>query len=244
MFIGRVKFRIHPLAGAVKHLPATGLRTAFAAICFLVFLHTSDAQAQGVDLALVLLIDNSGSIDTGESSLQFNGYADAFRSPDLVKAMTSGPNGAIAVNVLIFSDKVLSLGGWRIIDGPGSAASFADLLRSAPRNGIGGTHIAQALEAAVGELASCPYPAQAATIDLSGDGPDNEGEMIDAASVVNLFLAIVGVQTAQWTAQTQQNAYRVQRLRNSIRARGVNINCVAIQDPDLQDYFEQYVRQH
>jgi hypothetical protein len=194
-----------------------------------------------VDLALVLVIDNSGSIDASESAMQFNGYAEAFASAELVKEMTGGPNGAIAVSVLIFSDRVQALGGWQLIDGPATAASFANLLRSAPHSGTGGTHIAQALEAAVMELASCPHPASAATIDLSADGPDNEGEVVSAANIVNLFLAIAGVQTALWTAQTQQNAYRLRSLRDSIAARGVNINCVAIQDPGLQDYFENYV---
>ena len=214
---------------------------AFAAIAMCVLAAADTARAQAVDLALVLVIDSSGSIDPSESALQFNGYAEAFRSAELVKEMTAGPNGAIAVSVLLFSDVVQSLGGWRIIDDQGSASQFANMLSSASSSGSGGTHIAQALQAAVMELSSCPYPASAATIDLSGDGPDNEGEVLNTVNIFNLFLAIAGAQTMQWTPQTQQNAYRLRTLRNSIAARGVSINCVAIQDPDLQDYFEKYV---
>jgi hypothetical protein len=215
--------------------------TAFAVTVFAMLFSADAARGQAVDLALVLVIDNSGSIDPSESALQFNGYAEAFRSSELVKEMTAGPNGAIAVSVLLFSDVVQSLGGWRIIDDRGSAAQFANLLSSASSSGSGGTHIAQALEAAVMELSSCPYPASAATIDLSGDGPDNEGEVLNIGNIFNLVLAIAGAQTINWTPQTQQNAYRLRSLRNSIAARGVSINCVAIQDPDLQDYFEKYV---
>jgi len=214
---------------------------ALAAVAMCALTAADTARAQAVDLALVLVIDNSGSIDPSESALQFNGYAEAFRSAELVKEMTAGPNGAIAVSVLLFSDVVQSLGGWRIIDDRSSAAQFANLLSSASSSGSGGTHIAQALQAAVMELSSCPYPASAATIDLSGDGPDNEGEVLNIGNIVNLVLAIAGAQTMQWTPQTQQNAYRLRTLRNSIAARGVSINCVAIQDPDLQDYFEKYV---
>jgi len=215
--------------------------TAFAATIIWMLFAADAARGQAVDLALVLVIDNSGSIDPSESALQFNGYAEAFRSAELVKEMTAGPNGAIAVSVLLFSDVVQSLGGWRIINDQGSASRFANMLSSASSNGSGGTHIAQALQAAVMELSSCPYPASAATIDLSGDGPDNEGEALNIGNIVDLVLAIAGAQTMQWTPQTQQNAYRLRSLRNSIAARGVSINCVAIQDPDLQDYFENYV---
>lgn len=228
------EIRNPPRTKRITVLTAVGIALATAVL-------TASSSGQAVDLALVLVIDNSGSIDASESALQFNGYAEAFESGELVDEMTSGPNGAIAVNVLIFSDNVQGLGGWQIIDGRAAAARFADLLRSAPHTGLGGTHIAQALEAAVMELASCPYPASAATIDLSADGPDNEGEFVSAANIVNLVLAIAGVQTALWSPQTQQNAYRLRSLRDSIAARGVNINCVAIQDPDLQDYFENYV---
>ena len=214
---------------------------AFAATVFAMHFSADAARGQAVDLALVLVIDYSGSIDPSESALQFNGYAEAFGSAELVKEMTAGPNGAIAVSVLLFSDVVRSLGGWRMIDGPESAAQFANLLRSAPYSSSGGTHIAQALEAAVMELSSCPYPASAATIDLSGDGPDNEGVALNITNPLELLLAFTGLQTAQWSQEIQNNAYRLRNLRNSIAARGVSINCVAIQDPDLQDYFEKYV---
>jgi hypothetical protein len=241
MFTGPAKFRFSSRR-AERNLQSSQIFYSLLATLFFCFLcGARDARAQVVDLALVLVIDNSGSIDPSESALQFNGYAEAFESAELVTEMTGGPNAAIAVSVLLFSDVVQSLGGWQIIDGPASASTFANVLRSAPYGGSGGTHIAQALEAAVMELASCPYPAVAATIDLSGDGPDNEGVAINIADPMQLLLAFTGLQTSQWNQDIQNNAYRLRRLRDSIKARGVSINCVAIQDPDLQDYFEKYV---
>lgn len=196
---------------------------------------------QAVDMALVLVIDNSGSIDASESALQLNGYAAAFDSKELVSEMTGGPNGSIAVSVLLFSDTVTRLGGWQIIDGPDSASRFAQMLRSVPYCSTGGTHVAQALEAAVMELSDCPYLAPVSTIDLSGDGPDNEGVAINAANPIELMLAFMGRQMSQWNQQIESNAYRLKNLRNSIAQRGLSINCVAIQDPSLQDYFATYV---
>jgi len=199
------------------------------------------AFCQSVDMALVLVIDTSGSIDPDEYQLQFAGYAEAFRDPGVIKEMTSGPSKAIAVDVLVFSDSVTRLVGWEIIHNKASANRVADMLENAPRIQIGGTYIAQALQAAVMELADCPFIAASSTIDLSGDGPDNEGIQIDLPTPFELLAIIVGKQTNQWNPQHSRNAYKVRELRDLVRNKGININCVAIQDPAMKGYFEKNV---
>ncbi|MGE4079798.1 MAG: DUF1194 domain-containing protein, partial [Reyranella sp.] len=57
-----------------------------------------------VDLALVLAIDISGSIDPDEAKLQREGYVQAFRDPVIVKAILSGNHGRIAVAYFEWSD--------------------------------------------------------------------------------------------------------------------------------------------
>ena len=50
-----------------------------------------------VDLQLVLAVDVSGSMDFYEQRVQRDGYVQAFRDPEVISAITSGPYGRIAV---------------------------------------------------------------------------------------------------------------------------------------------------
>ena len=51
------------------------------------------AQARCADLALVLAIDASGSIDAAEFALQQQGYAAAFRAPHVQSALAAATSG-------------------------------------------------------------------------------------------------------------------------------------------------------
>ena len=53
-----------------------------------------------VDLELVIAVDVSLSMDLDEQRLQRDGYIMAFRDPEVHKAITSGPNGRIAVTYM------------------------------------------------------------------------------------------------------------------------------------------------
>ncbi|MBV8534841.1 MAG: DUF1194 domain-containing protein, partial [Alphaproteobacteria bacterium] len=55
------------------------------------------ARAEPVDLQLVLAIDSSSSVTIDEYYLQLQGYAAAFRHPDLLQAIRSGPRQSIGV---------------------------------------------------------------------------------------------------------------------------------------------------
>ena len=50
-------------------------------------------QEKEVDVALVLAVDISGSIDPDEAKLQRQGYVDAFRDPVIRKAILGGKAG-------------------------------------------------------------------------------------------------------------------------------------------------------
>ena len=61
----------------------------------------SPAQAQNnVDLQLVLAVDASGSVNDTRFELQKQGYAAAFRNPQVIKAIMSGGEQAIAVTMM------------------------------------------------------------------------------------------------------------------------------------------------
>ncbi len=53
-----------------------------------------------VDLALVLAVDASGSVDQQRFELQKRGYVAAFRNPRVLQAIRSGLSQAIAVTML------------------------------------------------------------------------------------------------------------------------------------------------
>ena len=77
-------------------------------------------------MALVLAVDVSESVSSGRYTLQREGIARAFESPQLVEAIAAVPGG-IQVLVVEWSDpeKIAITVGWTRISNRGSAAAFA-----------------------------------------------------------------------------------------------------------------------
>jgi len=151
--------------------------TLFSALC------VQTANAEEVDLELVLAMDASGSISNQEYVLQLEGTAAAFRDPAIHAAITSGPIGKIAVTVMLWSDaafpKVNS--GWFVLDGGQSANSFAELVRNYQLTrdrkigfGGGGTGIGSGVEEALKLLKNNHQRGLRRVIDVSGDGVETE----------------------------------------------------------------------
>ncbi|MBL8688353.1 MAG: DUF1194 domain-containing protein [Rhodospirillaceae bacterium] len=146
----------------------------------IVLLLGGDARAaEKVDLALVLAVDVSGSIDAQEFLLQRNGYADAFRDPRLIAAVMGGREKRIAVTLLEWAGSTgqIQVFPWMLIDGRAAAYALADRLKTLPRQVFGGrsTSISGAIDASVRLLESSPYEAERRVIDVSGDGHNNAG---------------------------------------------------------------------
>ena len=142
------------------------------------------AAAPAVDLALVLAVDASGSIDPGEFELQRAGYAAAFRDARVIEAIRSGPQHAIAVTYFQWSgprlqDQVI---GWTVIGDDESALVFADRVAAAPRRIFGGgTSVSGAIDYGAMLLAQSGIEANRRVIDLSGDGSNNVGRLAEYA---------------------------------------------------------------
>jgi hypothetical protein len=129
------------------------------------------AQA-GADLEIVLAVDASSSVDIGEYALQLRGIASAFRDPDVQQAIADGPDGRIAVNILVWAqpgyDKLTT--GWHIISSAVEADAFAAKVEVLPRRQFGGTGIGEGIEHALREIAGNGIDATRRVIDVSGDG--------------------------------------------------------------------------
>lgn len=136
-----------------------------------------------VDLALVLAVDVSYSMDVEEQALQREGYAQALVSPEFLNALRLGPNGRIVVSYVEWAgehEQRLVL-PWRMIDGPASAKAVADEISAAPLRRVYRTSISGGLLFSLTLLEDSGYRALRRVIDVSGDGVNNQGRRVDTA---------------------------------------------------------------
>jgi hypothetical protein len=138
--------------------------------------------AVNVDVALVLAVDVSGSIDYREADLQRRGIVSAFTSPEVINAIQSGNFRQIAVAVVFFSSADFGIMGvpvkWMLVKDRTSALEFAKALGASSRPSARGTSISDALLLSQQVFAELPYRATKKVIDVSGDGANNAGRPI------------------------------------------------------------------
>jgi hypothetical protein len=146
-----------------------------------------------VDLELVLAVDVSGSMDEEEHILQRQGYVAAFRHPEVINTIMSGFIGRVAVTYVEWAgplSQVVTV-PWRIVDGKDSAEAFADFLADEPITFIRGTSISGGIGFAAGLFDDNAIEGTRRVIDVSGDGPNNMGEPVEAARDQALTQGIV-----------------------------------------------------
>ncbi len=138
---------------------------------------TPAGAAETVDLELVLLADASGSIDAGEIAFQRQGYASAITHPAVLGAVAEGYEQRIAVTYIewgsVASQEVVV--PWTIIDGPKSAADFAQALLTTPRRAFGRNAIGSAIAAAQTLIETNPIQGHRRVIDVSADSANSWG---------------------------------------------------------------------
>lgn len=140
-------------------------------------------DAKQVDVELVLAVDVSYSMDVDELAVQREGYAQALISSEFLKTLKSGPTGRIAVTYFEWaasSDQKIIL-PWHIIDGPESADAVAAEILKAPLRRASRTSISGAINFALPLFEQNPYHGLRRVIDISGDGPNNNGEPVTIA---------------------------------------------------------------
>jgi hypothetical protein len=137
----------------------------------------SARAAEPVDLELVLLADTTGSIDDAEVKFQRQGYALAMTDPAVLNAIANGYNRRIAVTFVEWGDAVSQaiVVPWMVVDGPESAAKFAETLLATPRQVRGRNAIGSALAVAQGLIDANDYVGFKKVIDLSGDSANSWG---------------------------------------------------------------------
>ena len=136
-----------------------------------------------VDVALVLAVDVSLSMSAEELQIQREGYAAAIASPEVVRAIGQGAYRRIAVTLFewVANTHAHEIVAWKIIESQADADAFARALRATNSVGQRRTSISGAIDHAAGLLVTAPFAADRNVIDISGDGPNNQGVPVRGA---------------------------------------------------------------
>jgi hypothetical protein len=151
-----------------------------------------------VDVQLVIAADVSISMDRQEKQLQQEGFARAFRHPEIVRAIQAGPLGRIAVVYFEWGGERQQrvVIPWMLIDGAASARRFAeDLEDRSPSKFIRGTSLSGALEKAAELFANSKFSGGKRVVNISGDGMNTQGREIEPVrrALVDLGITINGM---------------------------------------------------
>jgi Protein of unknown function (DUF1194) len=127
------------------------------------------------DLALVLAIDSSGSINDQDFALQRVGYAAAFTDARVQAALASA--GVVDVAVVFWGDEEIApqILPWRRVVAPRDATAVGADIARMPRRVTGDTGIGRGLWTALDLLEDGQACAVRRIINVSGDGKESFG---------------------------------------------------------------------
>jgi hypothetical protein len=141
-----------------------------------------------VDIELVIAVDVSYSMDLDELAVQREGYAQAIVSKEFLQALKTGPNRKLALTYFEWSassDQKIVI-PWRLIDGPEAADAVAAEIMNTPVRRGSRTSISGAINFAMPLFDENPYQGLRRVIDISGDGPNNNGVPVAGARAAAL----------------------------------------------------------
>jgi hypothetical protein len=131
-------------------------------------------------VALLLLVDVSGSVSTEHHRLQREGIAEALRTPAMARVVEG--EGPIAVTLIEWDSTQTTVLPWRLLRDARALDQAGSDIVAAPRAGVfGSTHMGDAIDAGMAALAQAPCIADRMVLDVSGDGASNGGTDVAAA---------------------------------------------------------------
>jgi Protein of unknown function (DUF1194) len=159
-----------------------GLAALAAGIWMLASGAASGSETE-VDLALVLAVDVSLSMEPDEQDLQRQGFIEAFQSAEVHDAIRRGMLGRIAVVYVewagVMHQEVVV--PWTLIEKPADGVGFAARLSQSPTRRIGYTSISGAIDFSRGQFRESGVQSIRQVIDISGDGANNQGRNVTSA---------------------------------------------------------------
>jgi len=171
-----------------------------------------------VDIALVLAVDSSGSIDDSEYAFQKSAISHAFRDEAVISVLRDA--GTVAVSAVFWGDAMFPTQnvGWFVVNHGEGAESFAREIDGNRRAVFGNTDIGNGIWAVLDLLALSNLCPRRSIIDISGDG--REARRSGRSPDISLYDA-----------------------RQRARQMGVRINALVVSDErgDLVNYYAKEV---
>ncbi len=135
------------------------------------------AQEVEVDLELFLAVDVSRSMSPEELDIQRRGYAEALTSPEVTQALRSGLYGKIALTYVEWAEDYAQrvIVPWTLVETTEDASKIAARLTAHFDPSLRRTSISGALNYAAQGFEDNGFKGLRRVIDISGDGPNNQG---------------------------------------------------------------------
>lgn len=152
-------------------------------ILVFLLLFVTPLRASEVDVELALMVDVSRSMGPTELELQRRGYAEAIASDEVIGAILNSFTGRIAVTYVEWAGSGLKrvVVPWTVIDSAATAQTIADQLSVDRSTSMRRTSISSAIDFAVIDMNSNAFEGLRRVIDVSGDGPNNQGRPVTQA---------------------------------------------------------------
>lgn len=157
------------------------MRRLLALIAMLILAPVAQADEVEVDLELVLMVDVSRSMTPRELEIQRRGYAAALRSDEVHAAVRSGLLQRIALSYVEWSGTQEIIVDWRLVETREDLEAFAGTLTAEFDPALRRTSISEALVFGALHMRSNGYAGLRRVIDISGDGPNNQGRPVAVA---------------------------------------------------------------
>ncbi len=158
-------------------------------------------------VSLILLLDVSQSVSQNHFVEINEAHARAFESSLVIDAIER--SGGAAIRIVHYAYSTETMSGWRIISNRQEAISFANEIRSIPRNQTGMTATGNAINHSIDLLQNAPCGDER-VIDIVTDGPATTGspptEARDRAESLGITINSLVIETffdnpVEWVSQ-------------------------------------------
>lgn len=151
------------------------------------------AQEVEVDVELVLAVDVSRSMSPRELEIQRRGYAEALVSQPVLNAIRGGLTGRIALRYVEWSNhgQQRVIVDWTLVANAEDARRVALQLTARFDSALRRTSISDAIDQSAVSFEGNGFTAPRRVIDVSGDGPNNNGRPVEMARDAAIAAGVV-----------------------------------------------------